>query len=311
MFVAIVDVRILVEGASDVEVVSKALQGLALGSEYNITISSIIPTTNVEIAKSAAAGADLLIIATDADRVGRDLAERLFNELSEMVGKVERMKLPLGHDLEHVDVELVRKELKNTLVRAGLKSLQILPEYVSLRTQALDLKGRYENLMEEYQRLKEEYESLKASYEELRAEKDRLVEENEGLKALLENAKNVYSLEEAWKSLFPAEPVPDEEIISLAVQRLGLAGKIIVGQGYVFTEDKNLLDELLRTIYLSLSIKEEEIPEPEVVEEEEKVESPEEPEETETEIPEEKEPPAEPEEKEVKPDTFEGFIQGL
>lgn len=47
----IVDVRILVEGASDVEVISKALQGLALGSEYNITISSIIPTTNIEIAK--------------------------------------------------------------------------------------------------------------------------------------------------------------------------------------------------------------------------------------------------------------------
>lgn len=79
----IVDVRILVEGASDVEVISKALQGLALGSEYNITISSIIPTTNIEIAKSAAAGADLLIIATDADRVGRELAEKLFNELSE------------------------------------------------------------------------------------------------------------------------------------------------------------------------------------------------------------------------------------
>ena len=309
MFVAIVDVRILVEGASDVEVVSKALQGLALGSEYNITISSIIPTTNVEIAKSAAAGADLLIIATDADRVGRDLAERLFNELSEMVGKVERMKLPLGHDLEHVDVELVRKELKNTLVRAGLKSLQILPEYVSLRTQALDLKGRYENLMEEYKRLREECESLKASYDELRAEKDRLVEENEGLKALIENAKNVYSLEEAWKSLFPAEPVPDEGIVALAVKKLGLAGKIIVGQGYVFAEDKNLLDELLRTIYLSLSIREEA---PEPAPEEEGVETgvPEESEEAGEEVA-EVQTPVEPEEKEVKPDTFEGFIQGL
>ena len=308
MFVAIVDVRILVEGASDVEVVSKALQGLALGSEYNITISSIIPTTNVEIAKSAAAGADLLIIATDADRVGRDLAERLFNELSEMVGKVERMKLPLGHDLEHVDVELVRKELKNTLVRAGLKSLQILPEYVSLRTQALDLKGRYENLMEEYQRLREEYESLKASYEELKAEKDRLVEENEGLKALLENAKNIYPLEEAWKSLFPAEPVPDEEIVSLAVEKLGLAGKIIVGQGHVFTEDKGLLDELLRTIYLSLSIREEALESP--LEEEVETEVQGEHEKGEIEV-KEIGSSSEPEEKEVGPDTFEGFIKGL
>ncbi|AFL95852.1 hypothetical protein CL1_1655 [Thermococcus cleftensis] len=257
---AIVDVRILVEGASDVEVVSKALQGLALGSEYNITISAIIPTTNVEIAKSAAAGADLLIIATDADRVGRDLAERLYGELSEMVGHVERMKLPLGHDLEHVDVELVKKELKNTLVRAGLKSLQVLPEYMALRNQLLDLKGRYDGLAEEYRRLKEEHENLIQTNEELRAENERLREENESLKALLENSRNVYRIDEAWKSLFPAEPVPDEAYIGRAVEKLGLAGKVIVGQGYIFAEDRNLVDELLRTVYLSLSIAEE--PEP-------------------------------------------------
>ncbi|NJD99838.1 topoisomerase [Thermococcus sp. LS1] len=296
---AIVDVRILVEGASDVEVVSKALQGLALGSEYNITISAIIPTTNVEIAKSAAAGADLLIIATDADRVGRDLAERLFNELSEMVGHVERMKLPLGHDLEHVDVELVRKELKNTLVRAGLKSLQILPEYMALRNQLLDLKGRYDGLAEEYRRLREEHEKITSACEELKAENDRLREENEGLKALLENTKNIYRIEEAWKSLFPAEPVPDEAYIGNAVEKLGLAGKVIVGQGYIFAEDKGLVDELLKTVYLSLIIREE---------------PPKPPEPPKKEPPKPPEPPKEPEvvaDAEIKPDDIEGLLKGL
>ncbi len=259
----IVDVRILVEGASDVEVVSKALQGLALGSEYNITISAIIPTTNVEIAKSAAAGADLLIIATDADRVGRDLAERLYTELSEMVGHVERMKIPLGHDLEHIDVELVRKELKNTLVRAGLKSLQVLPEYMALRNQLLDIKGRYDGLSAEYHNLKGEYEKTLRAYEEIKKDNERLKEENEGLKALIENAKNIFSIEEAWKSLFPAEPVPGEAYIGKAAEKLGLGGRVIVGQGYIFAEDRNLVDELLRTVYLSLTIREEpEPPEP-------------------------------------------------
>jgi predicted nuclease with TOPRIM domain len=305
--VPIVDVRILVEGASDVEVVSKALQGLALGSEYNITISAIIPTTNVEIAKSAAAGADLLIIATDADRVGRDLAERLYNELNEMVGRVERMKLPLGHDLEHVDVELVRKELKNTLVRAGLKSLQILPEYVNLRTEALDLKGRYDTLMEEHRRLLEEYERIKKAYEGEKAEKERLLEENEGLRTLIENAKNVMPLEEAWKSLFPAEPLPEERIISEAVEKLGLAGKIIVGQGYVFAEDKAILDELLRTVYLSISISgstSESTGEESVKQEEEQGEE----EESNGEV---EEIPPEEKKEEVRPSSFQDFIQGL
>jgi len=252
--VAIVDVRILVEGASDVEVVSKALQGLALGSEYNITISSIIPTTNIEIAKSAAAGADLLIIATDADRVGRELAERLFNELGEMVGHIERMKLPLGHDLEHVDVELVRKELKNTLVRAGLKSLRVLPEYMELRKELLDIKGQYDELAQQYEGLEHEHEELKKKYEELRSEYLNIKQENESLHALLEKKSKPVKIEEAWKALFPAEPVPPEEYLAIAVEKLGLNGKIVVGQGYIYAEDEEAVGELLKTVYLSMVI---------------------------------------------------------
>ena len=260
----IVDVRILVEGASDVEVVSKALQGLALGSEYNITISAIIPTTNLEIAKSAAAGADLLIIATDADRVGRELAERMFRELSELVGHVERMKIPLGHDLEHIDVELVRKEIKNTLVRAGLKSLQILPEYMALRNQLLDLKGKYELLMQENDKLKNDYQELEGKYGELLEEYSRLVEENNKLKESLKKKANVFKISEIWKELFGEAEPPEERYIAEAVEKLNLGGKIIVGQGYIYSDDEDLVIELLRIVHLSLSIaesKEEEKPE--------------------------------------------------
>jgi len=270
----IVDVRILVEGASDVEVVSKALQGLALGSEYNITISSIIPTTNLEIAKSAAAGADLLIIATDADRVGRELADRLFRELSELVGHVERMKIPLGHDLEHIDVELVRKELKNTLVRAGLKSLQLLPEYMALRNQLLDLKGKYEMLEQEKQKLESQLQEIEQNYEELRQEYQRLKDENENLKILLDKRSNLVRIEDAWKQIFPAEEVPNEEIIGEAVERLGLQGRVIVGQGYIYAEEEKLIEELLKIVYLTMTIakpEEQEKPE-EKTEESEKIE---------------------------------------
>ncbi|MBO8175557.1 MAG: topoisomerase [Thermococcus sp.] len=270
----IVDVRILVEGASDVEVVSKALQGLALGSEYNITISSIIPTTNLEIAKSAAAGADLLIIATDADRVGRELADRLFKELSELVGHVERMKIPLGHDLEHIDVELVRKELKNTLVRAGLKSLQLLPEYMALRNQLLDLKGKYEMLEQEKQNLESQIQELEQRYEELMQEYQKLKEENENLKILLDKRSNVVKIENAWRQIFPGEGVPSEEVIGKAVEKLGLQGRVIVGQGYIYAEEERLIEELLKIVYLTMTIvkpEEQEKPE-EKTEESEKIE---------------------------------------
>ena len=89
-----IDVRIIVEGASDVEAVSKAMQDVALGAEYHITISSIIPTTSSEIAKKAVKGADILLIATDADAHGRELAEKLQKNLKDEVGHIERVKFP-------------------------------------------------------------------------------------------------------------------------------------------------------------------------------------------------------------------------
>jgi len=262
----IVDVRILVEGASDVEVVSKALQGLALGSEYNITISAIIPTTNLEIAKSATAGADLLIIATDADRVGRELAERMFRELGELVGQVERMKIPMGHDLEHIDVELVRKELKNTLVRAGLKSLQVLPEYMALRNQLFDLKGKHEMLMQENEELKKNYQELEQKYGELLEEYSQVLEENNRLKESLKKRANVFKLTDIWKELFGETTPPDERHIAEAVEKLNLGGKIIVGQGHIYSEDEDLIVELLRIVHLSLSIAQAQKEEPQVEE---------------------------------------------
>jgi len=119
-----IDTRIIVEGVSDVETLSKAIQDLALGSEFGVTISSIIPTTNIDIAKRSIVGADIVLIATDADRSGRELAERLFEELKEKEIIIERVKFPKGRDLEHTDLFLVSKEIKNSLVRIGLKSLK-------------------------------------------------------------------------------------------------------------------------------------------------------------------------------------------
>lgn len=82
----------------------------------------IILIINVEIVKSVVVGVDLFIIVIDVDRVGREFVERFFNEFGEMVGYIERMKFLFGYDFEYVDVELVRKEFKNILVRVGFKS---------------------------------------------------------------------------------------------------------------------------------------------------------------------------------------------
>jgi len=72
-----IDVRIIVEGAFWLEIVSRAMQNIALWCWIPHHISAIIPTTNPDIAKKAVQGADIVLIATDVDAPGRELAEKV------------------------------------------------------------------------------------------------------------------------------------------------------------------------------------------------------------------------------------------
>ncbi len=138
-----IDVRIIVEGASDVENISRAMQNIALGAEYHITISSIIPTTNTEIAKKVTRGADIILIATDVDAPGRELAEKFTNILKDEVGHIERVKLPFGHDVEYLDPSIIRSEIKNAIIRSGLVSIANIKKF---RERELKLAGQEEEI---------------------------------------------------------------------------------------------------------------------------------------------------------------------
>lgn len=144
-----IDVRIIVEGASDVETISKALQMISLGSEYHVTISSIIPTTSVEIAQRAVEGADIVLIATDVDPTGRELAKKFEKSLKDHVGHVERIKLPYGHDVEYIDSDLLKKEIKNAIVRSGLSSLPNIRHCNQLEEKIDELENQIKSISEE------------------------------------------------------------------------------------------------------------------------------------------------------------------
>ncbi|WP_456481881.1 toprim domain-containing protein [Methanopyrus sp.] len=196
-----VDVRIIVEGAADAETVSKVIQRMALGGEYNITVTSIIPTTHAHIARRTAEGADLVLIATDADKPGRKLAKKFQEELRGVVGRVERVKMPIGHDVEHVDLEIVEKELRNALVRAGLKSLREIKE---LREEVEKLREETEEkkeLIEELEEKESELEELRERLEEVEKEKALLEEERDELLDEVERLRDrIEKLEEELKS---------------------------------------------------------------------------------------------------------------
>jgi predicted nuclease with TOPRIM domain len=214
-----IDTRIIVEGVSDVETLSKAIQDLALGSEFGVTISSIIPTTNVEIAKKSIVGADIVLIATDADRSGRELAERLFEELKGKEIIIERVKFPKGRDLEHTDLFLVSKEIKNSLVRIGLKSLKSIDlllekekfmrslekDMFSLKLENEDLKKKtraFEQTLEGIEGEKELINKLEEDIDRLNVEKNEIELENSEIKKELKSKEDrIFELEARYKDL--------------------------------------------------------------------------------------------------------------
>lgn len=260
-----IDVRIIVEGASDVEIVSRAMQNIALGAEYHITISSIIPTTNPEIAKKAVQGADIVLIATDVDAPGRELADKFKKCLKNQVGHVERMKFPFGHDVEYMDPSIIRKEIKNAIIRTGLISIANVHKFLELEEQlnesrenlkALDKEKK--KLETENQNLTSENRGLSESNEKLSKKLDIVQDEFRTAKERHADTKNKYqfiktkqlferfSLSELWKELFDEELSEEEQIYFISNEFK--PENIIIGQGYIAAASKEDAKEWLKII---------------------------------------------------------------
>ena len=264
-----IDVRIIVEGASDVESVSRAMQDVALGAEYNITISSIIPTTSLEIAQRAVKGADVVLIATDVDAPGRELAEKYQEALKDQVGHLERMKFPYGHDVEYIDPVLIKDEIKNAIIRAGLSSISYIKYFRELETELdastdklreismenSDLRSenhqnqeKLDEIVQINQQLQEELETLqndsnriKNEYVQLKSRCSRLQEKN-----LLE----VFSIKKLWNEAFN-QILKEEDQIIFATNQFK-PDNIVVGQGWISARSRDEALEWLKVIKTAL-----------------------------------------------------------
>ena len=264
-----IDVRIIVEGASDVESVSKAMQNVALGAEYHITISSIIPTTSSEIARRAVKGADLVLIATDVDGPGRELADKFQKLLKDEVGHVERMKFPMGHDVEYIDPSLIRDEIKNAIIRAGLTSITNISSMKKLEDKILDLKEKLSNIFDENSVLQSENHELSVNFKEIKKLNEELTEELNLLREKSENIEQNYNrlneeiekirtkplfelfnLFELWEETFGSE-LNDEDQIYYATNQFR-PDKIIVGQGNIGAVSKEKAIEWLKIVRTAL-----------------------------------------------------------
>lgn len=260
-----IDVRIIVEGASDVESISKAMRNIALGAEYHITISSIIPTTSSEIAKRAVSGADIVLIATDVDAPGRELAEKFRKVLKDQVGHIERMKLPFGHDVEYIDPYLIQNEIRNAIIRSGLISIANIKHFKELGEKLRESNENLKNLSKsnkdiealnnalslENEEAKKANEDYDKQLEDLNAKYNHLKNEFTSVKSKYDNIRNknlfeVFSIDELWEESFD-EKLKDEEQINFISSEFK-PEDIVVGQNRIAASSKKDAVDWLKII---------------------------------------------------------------
>ncbi|MGZ7069204.1 MAG: toprim domain-containing protein [Methanobacterium sp.] len=265
-----IDVRIIVEGASDVGSISRAMRNIALGAEYHITISSIIPTTSSEIAKKAVSGADIVLIATDVDAPGRELAEKFRKVLAGEVGHIERMKLPFGHDVEYIDPHLIQNEIKNAIIRSGLISIANIKRFRDVENKLKESKESIKNLAQENkdleainnaltlenEELKKSKESYKEQYNALNTEYNNIKSEFTSLEANYKEIKNkdlfeIFSIDELWEESF-GEKLKDKEQIYFISNEFK-PENLVVGQNRIAAPTKkDAIDwlKIIRTVLI-------------------------------------------------------------
>ncbi|MGZ7134633.1 MAG: toprim domain-containing protein [Methanobacterium sp.] len=265
-----IDVRIIVEGASDVGSISRAMRNIALGAEYHITISAIIPTTSSEIAKKAVSGADIVLIATDVDAPGRELAEKFRKVLAGEVGHIERMKLPFGHDVEYIDPHLIQNEIKNAIIRSGLISIANIKRFRDVENKLKESKESIKNLAQENkdleainnaltlenEELKKSKESYKEQYNALNTEYNNIKSEFTSLEANYKEIKNkdlfeIFSIDELWEESF-GEKLKDKEQIYFISNEFK-PENLVVGQNRIAAPSKkDAIDwlKIIRTVLI-------------------------------------------------------------
>lgn len=109
-----IDIRIATE-PTRAEILSKILRN-SLFTEFGVSISSIIPTTNSYVVRKAATGADILLIASQ-DVKGEDIADLA-------VGHIEVVTLPETDD---------EGEIKRALEEGVMKSAMQCMHFVNLQ----------------------------------------------------------------------------------------------------------------------------------------------------------------------------------
>lgn len=248
-----IDVRIIVSGLDIAQLVSKAVNNIQLESDYNIVVSSIIPTVELSIVKKVASGADILLIGG----YGHDETYNiLFNELKtdfNHVGLFDYNNLIVED--ESIDFRLAEKEILNSIIRSTLSYSLNLINIHTLENKLMKVTHNYNSLLDDYNQLIKEQEVLTQENKELIEDFNEIKSDFKAFKSRYEDVYSkeileVFNLEILWQETFRQELV-DEKRVIIATEKFR-PDNIIVGQGYIAAETRQKAIEWLNIVRTAL-----------------------------------------------------------
>lgn len=248
-----IDVRIIVQGLDIAQLVSKAVNNICLERDYNIIVSSIIPTTELSIVKKVAAGADILLIGG----YGHDETYNiLFNELKtdfNHIGLFDYNNIIVED--ESVDFDLAEKEILNSIIRSTLSYSLNLINIHTLENKLMKVTHNYNNLLDDYNKVIKENEVLSQENKELMEDIDDVKSDFSAFKLRYEDIYSkeileIFNLEELWQELF-RQDLADSQRIVIATDKFR-PENIIVGQNYIAAESKSKAVEWLNIVRTAL-----------------------------------------------------------
>lgn len=248
-----IDVRIIVQGLDVAQMVSKAVGNIQLENDYNIIVSSIIPTTELSIVKKVAKGADIILIGS----YGRDETYNvLYNELKtdfNNIGLFDYNNIIVED--ESIDFNLAQKEILNSIIKSTLSYSLNLINIHTLENKLMKVTHNYNNLLDDYNQVIKENEVFSRENKELLEDIDNVKSEFSAFKLRYEdiysrNILEVFDLNELWQDTFRQE-LNNEEQIVIATNNFK-PENVIVGQGCIAAQSKQDAVDWLKIIRTAL-----------------------------------------------------------
>ena len=272
----LVDIRIILTNLDYLEFISKAVSNFDL-SNFNVNISSIIPTSDIGIAKNTIVGADLVLVAAESNAEGHKLYQSLKKALKNDLNLIEYLKLPSLEELndyeyDYNDENIFEDEIANSIIRGGLYSISNLSSINNSKRKYMEVKKDFEEesirhekttkendiLIKESKAIRERNEKLIEEVKILQRELDKIKSDYSDLKSRFEgihskNSLEVYSLNDLWYDLF-------NEYLSQEVYKFILIStdnfrpkNLMIGQGAICAESKeDALDwlKIIKTAFI-------------------------------------------------------------